>query len=85
MVRTNVLLGTVSPVRSAYAANSFPPHQGDSPWSFSVIAEPSDTFVVNDRDSATIDRYLFRSRRARSSSTCACGGTSRRPTRTASC
>jgi hypothetical protein len=43
------------------AASSFPPHQGDSPWSFTVIAEPSDTFVVNDTDSGTIDRYLFRS------------------------
>jgi hypothetical protein len=61
MVRTTVLLGTVLCCASAYAANTFPPHQGDSPWSFSVIAEPSDTFVVNDRESATIDRYLFRS------------------------
>lgn len=62
MVRTAVLLGTVlSCAAASFAANSFPPHQGDSPWSFSVIAEPSDTFVVNDRESATIDRYLFRS------------------------
>ncbi|HET8647906.1 MAG TPA: hypothetical protein VFO85_20590 [Vicinamibacteria bacterium] len=45
---------------SALAASSFPPHRGDSPWSFTVVSEPSDTFVVNDRDSSTIDTYLFR-------------------------
>lgn len=45
---------------SAFAASSFPPHRGDSPWSFTVVTEPSDTFVVNDRDSGTIDVYLFR-------------------------
>lgn len=61
MVRATVLLGTVLSCASSYAASSFPPHQGESPWSFVVIAEPSDTFVVNDRDSDTIDRYLFRS------------------------
>ncbi len=44
----------------ALAKSSFPPHQGDSPWSFTVIEEPSDTFVVNDADSSTIDLYLFR-------------------------
>jgi len=43
------------------AAGSFPPHQGTSPWSFTIIGEPSDTFVVNDTDSATIDQFLFRS------------------------
>ena len=44
----------------ASAASSFPPHRGDSPWSFTVIEEPSSTFVVNDTDSSTIDIYLFR-------------------------
>jgi hypothetical protein len=42
------------------AAGSFPPHRGDSPWSFTIIGEPSDTFVVNDTDSPSIDRFLFR-------------------------
>lgn len=45
---------------SAWAAGSFPPHRGDSPWSFTVIEEPSSRFVVNDTDSSTIDVYLFR-------------------------
>lgn len=45
---------------AASAAASFPDHRGDSPWSFTVIAEPSDTFVVNDADSGTIDQFLFR-------------------------
>jgi hypothetical protein len=44
---------------TAYADASFPEHSGDSPWSFTVVAEPSDTFVVNDTDSATIDTVLF--------------------------
>lgn len=43
----------------AYADASFPAHSGDSPWSFTVITEPSDTFVVNDTDSSTIDQVLF--------------------------
>lgn len=43
------------------AENSFfPPHQGDSPWTFEIVSEPSDVFVVNDTDSSTIDRFLFR-------------------------
>ncbi len=42
-----------------FADSSFPPHQGDSPWSFTIIAEPSDTFVVNDTDSAYLDREQF--------------------------
>jgi hypothetical protein len=46
---------------TSWAAGSFPPHRGDSPWSFTVIAEPSSRFVVNDTDSSTIDTYLFRS------------------------
>ena len=46
---------------AAFSAGSFPPHRGDSPWSFTVIAEPSSRFVVNDTDSGTIDVYLFRS------------------------
>jgi hypothetical protein len=45
----------------AGAAGTFPPHRGDSPWSFTVIAEPSSRFVVNDTDSGSIDVYLFRS------------------------
>lgn len=53
------LLLALSPA-AAGADASFPSHQGDSPWSFTVVAEPSDTFVVNDADSGTIDRYLFR-------------------------
>lgn len=44
----------------AEAASSFPAHRGDSPWSFTIITEPSSTFVVNDRDAATIDVYLYR-------------------------
>ncbi len=44
----------------AHAAGSFRPHRGDSPWSFTVIAEPSSRFVVNDTDSGSIDVYLFR-------------------------
>jgi len=43
------------------ASGSAPPHQGGSPWSFTIIAEPSDTFVVNDTDSGSIDQFLFRS------------------------
>jgi hypothetical protein len=42
-----------------HGAGSFPAHRGDSPWSFTVIAEPSSRFVVNDTDSASIDVYLF--------------------------
>lgn len=42
------------------AASSFPAHRGDSPWSFTSIAEPSSRFLVNDTDSATIDVYLLR-------------------------
>lgn len=45
----------------AWSAGSFPPHRGDSPWSFTVVAEPSSRFVVNDTDSGSIDVYLFRS------------------------
>jgi hypothetical protein len=48
-------------VSSAPAGSSFPAHQGGAPWSFTVIEEPSSTFVVNDTDSSTIDFYLFRS------------------------
>jgi pimeloyl-ACP methyl ester carboxylesterase len=48
---------TAAPVS---AAGTFPPHRGDSPWSFTVIAEPSSRFVVNDTDSASIDVYLVR-------------------------
>jgi hypothetical protein len=59
--RLSVLAWFLSGAAPALAASSFPPHQGDSPWSFTVIAEPSDTFVVNDTDSATIDQFLFRS------------------------
>ena len=44
----------------ADAAGTFRPHRGDSPWSFTVIAEPSSRFVVNDTDSGSIDVYLFR-------------------------
>ncbi len=44
---------------SVFADSSFPAHQGESPWSFTVIDEPSDTFVVNDTASATIDQELF--------------------------
>lgn len=43
------------------ALNSFPSHQGASPWSFTVVEDPSDTYVVNDHDSQYIDTYLFRS------------------------
>src|SRR3954469_1729916 len=46
---------------AALAGGSFPAHRGDSPWSFTIVAEPSDTFVVNDTDSGTIDTFLFRS------------------------
>ena len=46
------------PVR---ASGTFPPHQGESPWSFTTVAEPSSRFVVNDTDSSTIDVYLLRS------------------------
>ena len=45
----------------AWSAGSFPAHRGDSPWSFTVVAEPSSRFVVNDRDSGSIDVYMFRS------------------------
>jgi hypothetical protein len=45
----------------AWPAGSFPAHRGDSPWSFTVVAEPSSRFVVNDTDSGSIDVYLFRS------------------------
>lgn len=38
----------------------YPAHSGASPTSFDAIAKPSDTYVVNDRDSGTLDRYLFR-------------------------
>jgi hypothetical protein len=61
MLRRTLLPWFLSGAAPLFAASSFPPHQGDSPWSFTVIAEPSDTFVVNDRDSSTIDQYLFRS------------------------
>ena len=44
-----------------HAAPSYPAHRGDSPWSFTAIAEPSSRFVVNDTDSNTIDVYLLRS------------------------
>lgn len=36
-------------------------HIGKSPFNFDEIEKPSDDFIVNDRDSATLDRYLFRS------------------------
>lgn len=41
----------------------YPPHVGASPTSFDTIAKPSDTYVANDRDSSTLDRYLFRGNR----------------------
>ncbi len=44
-----------------HAASSFPAHRGNSPWSFTSVAEPSSRFVVNDSDSMTIDVYLLRS------------------------
>ncbi len=61
MLRRSLLAWLLSGAGPLLAASSFPPHQGSSPWSFTVIAEPSDTFVVNDTDSSTIDRFLFRS------------------------
>src|SRR3954447_13012800 len=61
-MRAAALLGAAMLVSPAvFAAGSFPPHQGSSPWSFTIIGEPSDTFVVNDTDSGTIDQFLFRS------------------------
>lgn len=48
------------------ATGNFPPRVGRAPASLSFTAftgsetQPSDTFVVNDQDSNTIDRYLFR-------------------------
>jgi triacylglycerol esterase/lipase EstA (alpha/beta hydrolase family) len=62
-ILTIALLGVVLTLLwrgTVWAASSFPPHSGDSPWSFTVIEEPSSTFVVNDTDSSTIDTYLFR-------------------------
>jgi len=53
-----IMLFTVAGV--VIAESSFPTHSGESPWSFTVIAEPSDTFVVNDTDSTTIDKDLQR-------------------------
>ncbi len=46
---------------SIVCGQTFPAHRGNSPWSFTVVADPSDTFVVNDADSSTIDLFLFRS------------------------
>ena len=44
---------------SVFAAD-YPAHRGDSQWGFDAIAVPSDTYVVNDADGSTIDRYMFR-------------------------
>ena len=42
------------------AANNYPAHVGDSPVSYDYIAEPNGEFVVSDRQSGILDRYISR-------------------------
>lgn len=56
----SVLLCVVS-VTSHAETIRYASHYGKSPFNFDEIAKPSDGFVVNDRDSTTLDRYMFRS------------------------
>lgn len=42
------------------SAATYPSHVGQSPWGFDSVEKPSDTWVVNDRDSNSIDKYMFR-------------------------
>lgn len=46
---------------AAAAGTGYPAHYGSSPFSFSDVSAPSGSTVVNDRDSGTVDRYLYRS------------------------
>jgi len=41
------------------ASSSYPQHSGDSPFSFSIIAEPSAEFPLSDRQPGTLDSYKF--------------------------
>ncbi len=45
---------------SSKGANIYPPHSGRAVTSFDDIVPPSDTYIVNDTDSPTLDRYLYR-------------------------
>lgn len=51
-----ILFALMFIVQQSFYAGSFRSHVGNSPWSFTAIAEPSDTFVVNDTDAANLDR-----------------------------
>lgn len=41
------------------ASSSYPQHSGDSPFSFSIVAEPSAEFPLSDRQPGTLDSYKF--------------------------
>jgi hypothetical protein len=45
---------------SASLNGGYPFHRGKSPFSFADFAPPSDSFVVNDRDSSSMDIYMPR-------------------------
>ncbi|OQW91677.1 MAG: hypothetical protein BWK78_03920 [Thiotrichaceae bacterium IS1] len=42
------------------ANTTYPPPSGNSPYQFDSVAIPSDTYVVNDTDSSTLDYYMYR-------------------------
>lgn len=56
-----VLINPISTYAGDGPGFDYPKHRGESEWGFNFLATPSDTYVVNDADSNTIDRYMFRS------------------------
>ncbi|WP_299810288.1 hypothetical protein [uncultured Shewanella sp.] len=47
----------------AQANANYPPHSGESPVSYEHIAEPNGEYIVTDRRSGVLDRYMFRDSR----------------------
>lgn len=55
-----VLMNPISTYAGDGPGYDYPEHRGESRWGFNSVADPSDTYIVNDTDSNTIDRYMFR-------------------------
>ncbi|WP_462158559.1 esterase/lipase family protein [Pseudoalteromonas sp. GB56] len=53
-------LGLLFCATHCVSAFNYPSHRGNSPIDFDEIKAPSDTFIVNDTDSPTLDKYTFR-------------------------
>lgn len=56
-----VLINPIATYAGDGPGYDYPEHRGQSEWGFDFISAPSDTYIVNDADGNTIDRYMFRS------------------------